>query len=108
MIPDIGQQDAREILEFIYSICSCRDETEYSKLSDNKQCDLRAFHSMIGYLVSNYKNPAKTPAIILSDDGADDESRRGRRGKRYLLKLFVCLKKSVIRGGLEFDPTYRQ
>lgn len=108
--------------EFVLSDFNCRQpgnfekfltyavvgrETNYEGLSERERCDLRAFYSMIGYLISNYKNPAKTPAIIFSDAGADDESRRGRRGKTILTKAISLFKKIIIRGGGEFDPTYR-
>lgn len=105
-IPDIDTRTEGNFELFIqYAVVGRK--AECSELTEAERRDLRAFHSMIGYLVSNYKNAAKTPAIVLSDDGADDEARRGRRGKTILTKAIGMLKKSVIRGGLEFDPGYR-
>jgi hypothetical protein len=62
---------------------------------------------MVGYLLSNYKDMANSRAIILSDDGADDESRRGGRGKTLLTNGLRQLRCSLVRGGVEFDRGYR-
>ena len=34
------------------------------------------FFKMFGYLCHTYKDPAFSPAIIFSDEGADDHSRK--------------------------------
>lgn len=81
--------------------------TTYNELSDIERRDVSAFHSMMGYLLSNYKNPAKTRAVILTDFGADDESRRGRRGKSLVWEAIKKFRHTEKRGGTEFDPTYR-
>lgn len=69
--------------------------------------DVKAFFTMIGYLISNYKDPAHSPAIILSDEGADDVSRKGGRGKSLLTDAIKKVRKHNYRGGSEFDTGYR-
>lgn len=68
---------------------------------------IHAFCSMIGYMVSNYKNPSESFAIILSDEGATIKVRRGRRGKGLVQKAIekVCVFNSS--GGDTFDAGYR-
>lgn len=62
---------------------------------------------MFGYIISTYKNPAKSPAIIFSDKGADDKKRRGGRGKTLFTKAIEQVRSTIIRGGDEFEPGYR-
>lgn len=62
---------------------------------------------MFGYLIHTYKDPAFTPAIILSDEGADDQSRKGGRGKTIIIKAIEQVQNSIIKGGDEFDGSYR-
>lgn len=66
-----------------------------------------AFFSAIGYLVSNYKDPACSPAIILSDEGANDEVRKGGRGKSLLTRAVSQCRVNKFRGGREHDSGYR-
>ncbi|MGO3183159.1 MAG: hypothetical protein ACTIJ9_10035 [Aequorivita sp.] len=65
-----------------------------------------AFCTMFGYLITNYKNPAFNPAIILSDEGADGESRNGGRGKSLLQMALSHFRPSIQKGGNAYDPTY--
>lgn len=67
---------------------------------------IRAFYSMFGYLISNYKNPSLCPAIILSDQGANDSERRGRRGKTLITKGIEKFRLSKEKGGNEFNGNY--
>lgn len=59
---------------------------------------LLGFCSMIGYLVSNYKDPSNAFAVILSDEGANDYTRAGRRGKSLIQegikRVRVCNEKA--------------
>lgn len=65
-----------------------------------------AFCSMFGYLITNYKNPAFNPAIILSDDDADGESRNGGRGKSLVQMALSYFRCSIEKGGNAYDPKY--
>lgn len=65
------------------------------------------FCKMFGYLCHTYKDPSFSPAIILSDEGADDHSRKGRRGKTLITKALSYVRNTKIKGGNEFDGGYR-
>jgi hypothetical protein len=84
-----------------------RSNIDEQPISQSEQAQINAFYSMIGYLISNYKDPARSPAIILSDADADDEARNGGRGKSLLTKALTMVRKDKFRGGKEFDPSYR-
>lgn len=75
-------------------------------LSDDERKTVKAFFSMFGYLLSNYKDPASATAIILSDDDADDDSRNGRRGKSLVQKALSKFRVSIEKGGIAYDPNY--
>lgn len=65
------------------------------------------FCRMFGYLCHTYKDPSFSPAIILSDEGADDHSRKGGRGKTVITKALSYVRNTKIKGGNEFDGGYR-
>ena len=65
------------------------------------------FFRMFGYLCHTYKDPSFSPAIILSDEGADDHSRKGGRGKTIFLRALSYVQNTLIKGGSEFDGGYR-
>lgn len=90
----------------VYAIIG-RSNIEEQPISRDEQAQINAFYSMIGYLISNFKDPARSPAIILSDADADDEARNGGRGKSLLTKALTMVRKDKFRGGKEFDPSYR-
>lgn len=76
-------------------------------LTEGETENADSFCRMFGYLCHSYKNPTFNPAIILSDQGANDESRNGGRGKSLVLKAVEQVQKIKIKGGNEFDPNYR-
>ena len=106
VIPDFQNRTVGNFENFILYAIIGRVAT-YDELTKAEMRDVKAFYSMIGYLISNYKNPTKTPAIILSDLFADDVNRKGRRGKTILTDGIKIFKKAMKRGGLEFDTSYR-
>lgn len=69
---------------------------------DNKS----AFMSMIGYAVHSYKDPVRSPCILLTDEGADDINRDGGRGKSVIIVAFSQVLSQLKKGGFEFDPNY--
>lgn len=75
-------------------------------LTDEDEKTIMAFISMFGYLITNYKDPAFSPAIILSDEGADGENRNGGRGKSLIQKALSYFRPSIEKGGNAYDPTY--
>ena len=72
----------------------------------NDAPEIVAFNSMIGYLCHNYKKQQETPAIILSDFGANDENRNGGRGKTLITQAIAYVQKTMIKGANEFIPNY--
>lgn len=72
---------------------------------DEKARDM--FFRMFGYLCHTYKDPAFNPVIILSDEGADDQSRNGGRGKSLLTVGLGHVLTIKVKGGDEFDTSYR-
>jgi len=105
-IPDFQNRTVGNFEKFIlYAIIG--KVATYDELTKAEKRDVKAFYSMIGYLISNYKNPTQTPAIIFSDLFADGVNRIGRRGKTILARAINIFKYAMKRGGLEFDPTYR-
>lgn len=105
-IPDFQNRTVGNFEKFIlYAIIG--KVATYDELTNAEIRDVKAFYSMIGYLISNYKNPTQTPAIIFSDLFADGVNRIGRRGKTILTRAINIFKYAMKRGGLEFDPTYR-
>lgn len=93
--------------EYFLTFAIIGEEKDPKDFSRADRDSLRAFYSMVGYLISNYKNPAKTPAIILSDEGADDANRNGGRGKSLLTQALQTVRGANKRGGNEFDSGYR-
>ena len=101
---DIKKRGIGEFEKFLIYAIIGRETMELTAREIN---DVQAFYSMIGYLISNYKNPAQSPAIILSDEGADDERRNGGRGKSLLAFALQKVRGYNKRGGTEFEPGYR-
>src|SRR5690625_98714 len=62
--------------DFLINAVIGRDIQDNPELTDEESDKVHAFMTMIGYLVSNYKDPSNAFAIILSDEGANDEHRR--------------------------------
>lgn len=79
---------------------------EYDVHNKEQTINLEAFTSMIGYLAHNYKPHDKSPCIVLTDEGADSESRNGRRCKTLAVLALEEVTKVMLKGGDEFNPKY--
>jgi hypothetical protein len=66
-----------------------------------------AFQSMIGYLVSSHKDPSNAICVVLSDENANEEQRKGRRGKSLLFQGISKVRKAMYKGGKDFNPSYQ-
>jgi hypothetical protein len=77
-----------------------------SNVFDSENTTFTAFQSMIGYMVSSYKNPSKAICIVLSDENANEDQRKGRRGKSLLYQAISKVRKSLYRGAINFDTKY--
>jgi len=64
------------------------------------------FQKMFGYLCHTYKSQTTSPSIIFTDLDANDENRNGGRGKSMVWDAIQLVTKTMIKGGIEFDPNY--
>ena len=90
---------------FLTMVSTGKDPRKENLNKDDKKT-LKEFCSMFGYLCHTHKNHSFSPAIILSDDGANDVNRNGGRGKTILANALQHVQPSMIKGGREFNPTY--
>ena len=94
-----------EFEQFIKMVCINRDARDTELTKEEKKI-FDQFCAMIGYMCYTYKDPNFTPAIILSDDGANDINRNGGRGKTILVNALMHVQKAMLRGPHEFNPNY--
>ena len=80
---------------------------ETNELTEQEMKKATSLNSMIGYLICNYKNPAFSPAIILSDEDADDVARKGGRGKSLITEAIRKIRGVLFRDGAKFETGYR-
>jgi hypothetical protein len=99
------EDKASEFQVFLTMVSTGKDPRKESL--DGADTDvLKSFYSMFGYLCHSYKNASFNPAIILSDDGANDVNRNGGRGKTIFANALQHVQPSIIKGGDEFNPSY--
>jgi hypothetical protein len=79
---------------------------EYSNTTIDDRKTIEAFHSMIGYLCHNFKIRDTSQAIVLTDEGANDETRNGGRGKTLVGDAFKQVAKVLQKAGDEFRGDY--
>lgn len=104
---DIKDRETGIFEKFLIYAVIGRSDIDIKPISEGEREQINAFYSMVGYLISNFKDPTQSPAITLSDAGADDQMRNGGRGKSLLTKAISMVRKDKFRGGREFDPSYR-
>ncbi|SRR6056297_154561 len=90
---------------FLKMACTGKDPRT-QKLTDDDLATFDNFRFMLGYLCHNFKDSAFSPAIILSDEGANDLNRNGGRGKTIITNAISHVQKTLIKGGDEFRPDY--
>ncbi len=98
--------DKESDFSFFLSMAVTNKDFIKTEKTDEDEKTYLAFCSMFGYLLTNYKNPAFNPAIILSDDDADGETRNGGRGKSLLQMALSHFRPSIQKGGKAYDPNY--
>lgn len=79
--------------------------TDFDKSNEEQMSVINSFNSMFGYLCHNYK-PFESPCIVLTDEGANDENRNGRRGKSLIYYALKEVLKLIVKGDKEFDSSY--
>lgn len=97
--------DLSEFQLFLTMVSTGKDPRK-EDLSKGDTATLQNFCAMFGYLCHTYKNHSFSPAIILSDDGANDLNRNGGRGKTIFVNALQHVQPSMLKGGREFDTTY--
>ncbi|MBO0592929.1 hypothetical protein I2486_16110 [Cellulophaga sp. E16_2] len=102
---DYNLMDESIFETFLKMACTGKDPRT-QKLTDEDLKTFDSFRYMIGYLCHNFKDSSFSPAIILSDEGANDLNRNGGRGKTLITKAIAHVQKTLIKGGDEFKPNY--
>jgi hypothetical protein len=88
--------------KFIQRICTGVKDPDLTVY----QNEIQAFNSMIGYLCHNFKSYTDSPCIVLTDEGANDETRNGGRGKTIIGTAIKEVTKTMEKGGNEFNGGY--
>ena len=102
----IDYKEPCEFERFLTMVSIGKDPIK-EKPTDEEEKTRVQFFRMFGYLCHSYKDPSFSPAIILSDEGADDTSRKGGRGKSLITKALEYVRNTKIKSGNEFDGSYR-
>ncbi|WP_299164231.1 hypothetical protein [uncultured Eudoraea sp.] len=102
---DYKESDPGMFEQFLIMASTGKDPRKYD-LSEKEVMDFDAFCCMIGYLCHSYKRFSFSPAIILSDTGANDLNRMGGRGKTIIARAIGHAQKTMLKGGDEFKPSY--
>jgi|SRR5690554_887623 len=95
-----------EFERFLTMVSVAKDPLN-EQLTDEEDNTRNHFFRMFGYLCHSYKDQSFSPAIILSDEGANDVSRKGGRGKTLITKALQNVRNTIIKGSSEFDGKYR-
>ncbi len=98
--------DETSEFELFATMCSTGKDPREECLYEEDKAILKAFRKMFGYMVHSHKNNSFSPAIVLSDDGANDVNRNGGRGKTIFVNALKHVQPSMLKGGNEFNPTY--
>lgn len=99
------EKEQSDFFYFLGMIATGKDVLA-TELSEEDNHRILAFCTMFGYCITNYKDPAFCPAIILSDFGADGINRNGGRGKSLVQTALGYFRKEIYKGGNSYDPNY--
>ena len=103
----LGDKAPFSVFERFLTLVSVGKDPIKEHLTTEEQITQLQFFRMFGYLLHTYKDPSFSPSIILSDFGADDNSRNGRRGKSLIGEACKQVHKINEKRGNEFDGGYR-
>lgn len=98
-------ENRSDFADFLFMAATNKD-VRTADITEDDEKVASAFMSMFGYLLTNYKNPAFNPSIILSDENANNEIRNGGRGKSLLQEALKHFRNSITKGGAAYDPKY--
>lgn len=101
-------KECDEVSEYqlLVTMAATKKNPQKEDLNAEDKTILESFFKVIGYLCHSNKNHSFSPAIILSDDGANDLNRNGGRGKTIFVNALQHVQPSMLKGGREFNPTY--
>lgn len=103
----LGDKTPVSVFERFLTLVSVGKDPIKEDLTTEEQITQFQFSRMFGYLLHTFKDPSFSPSIILSDFGADDNSRNGRRGKSLIGEATKQVHKINEKRGNEFDGGYR-
>jgi hypothetical protein len=73
---------------------------------DKNNSDFKSLCSIVGYCSTSYKKPNDNPIIILTDEGANETNRKGRRGKSLVTLAIGNVTKKITKTNKDFQPNY--
>lgn len=100
------ESDEVSVFQLLLTMASTNKDPRKEDLNEDEAATFHSFCKMFGYLCHTYKNHSFSPAIVLSDDGANDLNRNGGRGKTIFVNALQHVQPSMLKGGREFNPTY--
>lgn len=103
---EFSQNSGVSVFQLFFTMVSTGKNPLTTALTADDEKTFSSFCSMFGYLIHQYKDPSENPSIILSDAGANDRTRNGGRGKSMMWEAVKHVRKTMVKGGDEFDPTY--
>lgn len=81
-------------------------ESEFSRfcrlITKNDENRFRTIKSVIGYIISTYKDPSYCPAVVMMDEG-DNSLPAGRNGKGLFAKVLAQYRKRMLVDGKKLD-----
>lgn len=98
--------DTMSVFQRFLTMASTGKDPLNDDLTEADDDTLFSFCSMVGYLCHTHKNRSFSPAIILTDEGANDVGRNGGRGKTILANAISQVQPTITKGGKEFQPNY--
>lgn len=82
------------------------DDVIFDNLSEEKKKNVLSFFSMIGYLISNYKDFSEVVTIVLTDDKVEEGIRKGGRGKGLIQNALTKVRYHLFKNGEDFRTSY--
>lgn len=100
---DLNRSDFYLYLKRIAGVPKEMDAIDLVDLPELYQNKLFAFISTIGYMLHNYKDPARPYCVIIGEDVAD-QGQGGGTGKSLLFKCIGKLRNLTTLSGKKWDP----
>lgn len=89
------------------STVDCDFKKFISNVASSNEKQIRSFESTIGYLLSSYKDPSFSPAVILNDEIITDNPEGGTGKGLFVMAISQIKKVSIIEGKkFSFDSQF--